>query len=83
MEPRTCGRCGSEFGDVCTRDEGSTSAGEHDRLDRRIGQRLRHAIMETLPHTAGEWIDGRIVDRHERDITAYFVMNRTFQSHFL
>ena len=63
------GRRLAELGDVGAGDERLAVADEHDRLGLRIGDGLADAVQDTDTHLLRQRVDGRIVDRQDRDVT--------------
>ncbi|MHC2517033.1 hypothetical protein ACVMHW_002915 [Bradyrhizobium diazoefficiens] len=57
----------AEFGDIGTGDEGAAGAGQHDALDRGIGDRGLDALQNATADCGTQRIDRRAVDRDDPD----------------
>jgi DNA polymerase III alpha subunit len=55
-----CGRV--EFAQVGAAAEQAAGAGQHDRDQRRVGERRGELLAQALPHAQGQRVDGRVVE---------------------
>jgi hypothetical protein len=63
----------AELADVRAAREGLAGAGDHDRLDGRIGERLVEAFDDAEPGRMTEAVHRRVVERDDGDVAAGLV----------
>ena len=61
----------AKFGDVGAREEGAAYTSHHDGLDAIVGDQLAERIVNALPHSMAERVDGRIVGQDDANVTSY------------
>ncbi len=66
----------AELLDVSPRDECAAAADQHDRFDRRVGAGRLHVFDHPFGDARAQRVNGRIVDRHDRDVT---VLGKRYQ----
>ncbi len=60
----------AELGNIRAGHEGPAGTDEHRTADRRVGRDRRGGRHETRPHGLPGRVDGRVVDREDRDVVA-------------